>query len=61
MNFAIDKEQARHLGKTKNIILEAIAATSDLNGSGVDIKADAQLSFKMKVEAQAEIKDIGDL
>ncbi len=61
VSIAIDKEQARHLGKTKNIILEAVAATSDLNGSGVDIKADAQLSFKMKVEAQAEIKDIGDL
>lgn len=60
VTISIDKEQARHLGQTKHIVLEAVASTSDLNGSGVDIKADAQLTFRMKVEAQAEIKDIGD-
>lgn len=60
LSIEMNEKQAHNLGKTKNIILEAVAATNDLNGVGVDIKADAVLSFKLKVEAHAEIKDLGD-
>ena len=61
LEFELTRQQAHDLGRTKNIILLAVAETNDENQAGVSILADAKLEFSLLVEAQAVIDDYDDL
>lgn len=58
ITYALNKEQAAFLGKTKNILLEAVASTP--NNEVKEITADAKLSFYLVVEAKTNITDFDD-
>lgn len=60
LEFELTQEQAKNLGRTKNILLLAVADTNDKDGTGVSIPADAKLEFSLLVEAQVVIDDISD-
>lgn len=57
IEFGLNKEQAKLLGQTKNILLKAIANT---NNEPVDITADAKLKFSLSMEVKARINDYDD-
>lgn len=58
LEFSLTQEQARKLGQTTKILLEAKASTP--GGSGVTIPADATLSFELRIVAKAIIDDLDD-
>lgn len=57
IEYGLNKEQAKLLGQTKNILLKAIANTGN---QSVDIAADAKLNFSLSVEVKARIDDYDD-
>lgn len=61
LEFELTRQQAHDLGRTKNILLLAVAATNDQDKTGVPILADAKLEFNLVVEAQAVLEDYNDL
>lgn len=58
LEFTLNAEQAAMLGKTKNILLEAIASTP--GNADKTVAADAKLSFSLVVAVKAEINDYDD-
>ena len=58
IEFKLTQAQAKNLGKTKKILLEAVASTPQQ--SEVTIGADAKLSFKLMLQAKAVITSTDD-
>lgn len=58
LRFKLSHEQAVKLGRTKDILLEAVASTT--NNNGVVIEADATIAFDLQISAKASIKDLDD-
>lgn len=56
LKFNINQKQAKDLGRTKNILLEAVVSGTD----GKPVSADAKLKFVLMLEAKADIRDYDD-